>query len=217
MQRGCQLLDVFRRSCRFFKPSKALSRACCAALPLRGEAASFPLSDLFLLKKAGMRLRLHRMFIHRKSEQKSTQGERRRQTSVFNAGAAIPCSAGARGRRAAQRPSGPAAQRPSGPAAQRPSGPAAQRPSGPAAQRPSGPAAQRPSGPAAQRPSGPAAQRPSGPAAQRPSGPAAQRPSGPAAQPRPKSPAPASGMARDRSFLARGPFFWDEGDARRKA
>ena len=208
MQRGCQLLDVFRRSCRFFKPSKALSRACCAALPLRGEAASFPLSDLFLLKKAGMRLRLHRMFIHRKSEQKSTQGERRRQTSVFNAGAAIPCSAGARGRRAAQRPSGPAAQRPSGPAAQRPSGPAAQRPSGPAAQRPSGPAAQRPSGPAAQRPSGPAAQRPSGPAAQRPSGPAAQRPSGPTS---PQVPSTGIRHGQGPLFLGTRAFFLGRG------
>ena len=93
----------------------AFARMLRRRQPLRGEAASFPLSDLFLLKKAGMRLRLHRMFIHRKSEQKSTQGERKRQTSVFNAGAATPCSAGARDRRAAQRPSGPAAQRPSVP------------------------------------------------------------------------------------------------------
>ena len=184
-------------------------RAHAAPLcPLRGEAASFPLSDLFLLKKAGMRLRLHRMFIHRKSEQKSTQGERRRQTSVFNAGAAIPCSAGARGRRAAQRPSGPAAQRPSGPAAQRPSGPAAQRPSGPAAQRPSGPAAQRPSGPAAQRPSGPAAQRPSGPAAQRPSGPAAQRPSGPTS---PQVPSTGIRHGQGPLFLGTRAFFLGRG------
>ena len=142
-----------------------------------------------------------------KTAEQRTIGKNKRQTSVFNAGAAIPCSAGARGD---ARPGGPAARRPRGPEAQRPGGPEARRPRArrPRARRPRArrPRARRPRArrPRARRPSGPEAQRPGGPAARRPSGPEAQRPGGPEAR-RPRARRPRARRPRARRPRARRP------------